>query len=106
MITFKFAFGSGDREAATVSDEFISTPEMARQRAIQELCETYKIVISKELRCVLDTAIDIGEWVPVNLPDLGIMGSNIVTSITTSLSAEGCYEDVSLESYKNMNIPA
>ena len=105
MITFKYHYWTGDREADTVTDEFILNEEMAEARAIQELCDLYKIVISKTLQTTIATDLEIGELRYFSIPRLGIDGRNEITSITTSLSPDGAYESIDIESYKDMEIP-
>lgn len=105
MITYKFHYWTGDRDAGTVTDEFILSEDMARARAIHELCELYKVVISKTLQTTIATDLEIGELRYFGIPRLGIDGNNEITSITTSLSHEGAYENIDIESYKDMEIP-
>jgi len=106
MISYEFKYWTGDRSAGTISDEFIYNEAMARARAIQELCETFKIIIKKTLHCTLTLDLDIGEERYLNVPLLGLDGNNWVTEISTTLSPEGCYEDVSIEYYKDMEVPS
>lgn len=106
MISYKFHYWNGDRDAGTVTDEFILSEAMARQRAIQEICESYKIVISKELRTTGTIDLEIGQSRYFSIPRLGIDSMNEVTNIATTLSPDGCYEDITLETYKDMEIPS
>jgi|OpeIllAssembly_1097287.scaffolds.fasta_scaffold2654650_1 hypothetical protein len=105
MISFKFHYWTGDRDAGTVTDEFILNEQMAQARAVQELCELYKIVISKQLRTTITPDLEIGQIRYFAIPRLGIEGNNYVTDISTTLSFNGCYEEISIESYKDMEIP-
>ncbi len=106
MITYKFHYWTGDRDAGVVTDEFILNEEMAHARAVQELCDLYKIVISKTLQTTVDTDLEIGQLKFFSIPRLGIYGNNEIVSITTSLSHEGAYEDLEIETYTDMEIPA
>lgn len=106
MIVYEFHYWTGDRKADTVTNEFIINEEMARAKAIQELCEYYKIVISKTLHCTLTLDLDVSQSRYLNIPMLGLEGPNWINDITTTLSPQGCYEDVIVENYKDMELPA
>lgn len=103
MITFKFAVGNGDREAPKVTDDLILTEEMAKARAIQALCEYYKVPYSRTVRSTIDVNLELGETRSIAVIDPQF-DSGMVTGITTTLSPNGCYEDVVLEKYVDMGV--
>ena len=105
MLTFQFSFGNGDRALPTITDEYIMSEEMARQRAIQEICEAFKIVISKELQTTVTPDLDLGQTRHISIPHLAMYGNHRVVAITTTLSLEGSYDDVTVEAYKDMDLP-
>ena len=61
MITFRFAVGNGDREAPKITDDLILTEEMAQARAVQALCEYYKVPYSRKVRTTVDLSLDLGQ---------------------------------------------
>lgn len=103
MITFRFAVGNGDREAPKITDDLILTEEMAKLRAIQALCEYYKVPYSRTVRSTFDAGVELSQSRSIAVVDPQF-DSGMVTDITTTLSQKGCYDDVVVEKYADMGV--
>jgi hypothetical protein len=102
MISVRVEYGNADRVGDTVTDDLITTEDMARVRGIQELYAHTKIIRSRTVGVPHDPTLKSGSVREFALSQLGINGRHKVISNTITISTESITNMVVLEEYSDM----
>lgn len=86
--------GCGDNPMSTVSDDMISTEEMAQIRGRQELLESVVISAKRSLALPHNPDIDLGDMPTMNIPELDIYGEHVIESYSIEITNEGIHDSV------------